>query len=559
MRPRNLHLQGALLWLESLTLAGVAAGTGQFWLLPAGGVLMLLAGFLTRIPWPALAGSIFLGGSWIFQRGAYPPEPLPPAVALLPLALGVLILFLGIVQTFRKSGDDDRVATCLGRFAVGLHVLTAGIFLAASHFGHAVKTPFAWACAMLLAVLVADTLAKQLVRLYTPSGRWHSLAPPGAFFFYRWLGSSWRACLPTAAPADHPFHLRLPEMWMWPAVKRSLPALAATSLALVWLGTAVHEVTPGREGVRQTFGALGRKPLPPGIHLSLPWPFGRIHAVETATLHEVVLGFRSDPGKPILWERPHYIDEELSLVGEGDDFLSISIPILYRVRNPSDYLRSTAEADALLRNLANRLLLRMSLHRPAAEIMTLSRETLRAELHAALQHELDARSSGLLVCEVYFRDIHPPVPVAPAFQEVVSAIEEKEALIHEGEEYRLDRSALAGGDARRIVTNAEAASDGRLQEANGGAERFVRRARARAANPFLYDLREGFRTFDLTLAGARKVIVDEKFQGTLPAHLDFRRALNPKLSDHGAPVPEPLIPNPGVPAERFDPNVEGYH
>ncbi len=347
-------------------------------------------------------------------------------------------------------------------------------------------------------------------------------------------------------------------MWMWPSVRRALPALAITGLLLTWLGTAVHEIGSPQLGVRQTLGSWEKRDLAPGLHLSAPFPFGEICKVESKRIHQIVLGFKADPGQPILWERAHYEEEEISLVGGGDDYLSISVPISYRLARPSDYLRASAASESLLQSLAARIIQRLTASLPASEIMTTAREPLRAEIKTLLQQDLDALRSGILIEAVHLRDIHPPVDVAPFFQEVVSAIEDKETAIHIGEDYRNDNLLRFAGNAKAVVINAESSRDNRLLAAQGDTGRFLIRARARQIDPNLYDLREGFAVFDATLGGAKKAIFDDRIKGAMPMHLDLRKVLNPDLISSAPPVPQSLIPRPGRSREAFDMEIEGF-
>lgn len=552
---RRPSLQAVFLWLEAIALGSLALTKGPLWLLPATGLLALHAALLSRglllaVPW-ALAAT-----AWWFFKGS-PPEAIPVTVPVLALVLGVIHAFCGILTGLGTGETKSPLKLFLGRFVVGLHFLAAGAFLAATYLQQPAQLWFAHGAAALSLVLCGDTLLKLLGRLYTPKRHWHELPAPGAFFFFRWLGPEGRACFPAARTVDE-LSLKLAEMWMWPVVRKSLPALAVVSLLLTWAMTSLHQVPVGHLGVRQQCGTWQTVNLQPGLHASLPWPFGGVQHVDTSSVRETVLGFRADPGQPILWERAHYEDEQMSLVGGGDDLLSISVPVFYRIDDPAAYLRSSNDSGQLLRSLADRILLHLSLNRPAADLMTGARETLRAEFLDQLQRELDAQHSGLHIESVYFRDIHPPVAVAPTFQEVVGAIEEKEAFLHEGEEYRRDVVTRAKGDATQVVVNATSAADNRLARVHGETSRFLDQHAAWKESPFLYELREGFVVFDRTLGGAKKAIFDEKLRGSIPTHLDLRRVLNPDLVNSGPPAPQSLVPRPIKSRDAFDLDIEGY-
>lgn len=552
-----IPLQSIFLLVEAAALAALAFSLGMPWLLPAAGIAALLGSLQTpRLVWPGLTAATAISLTWFLTNS--PSSPFPSvAAAVIALVLGTACAFLGIISSLGKT-TTNPVAPLLGKLAVILHFISAGVFLAAPHLSFPVTSIHGWTITTLLALLSADTFLKLVSRLYTPRRHWDDLARPGAFFFFRWLGREWRACLPSSRQPGDDFHLNLSEMWMWPLLRRSMPALLAAIALLAWLTTSVHEIPAGSQGVRQTTGTWQDKPLPPGFHLSLPWPLGKIHSVDTALIREIVLGFRADPGKPILWERAHYEDEQMSLVGGGDDLLSISVPVLYRIADPAAFLRGAADPDKLVRDTGSRVLLELTLSRPASEIMTSGREDIRIAFHQRLQSDLDHAASGILIEAICPRDIHPPVEVAPSFQEVLSAMEEKEAMIHDGESYRREYSARASGEAATLVTTAESSAANRLAKVDGEMTRFISRRDAWSQSPRLFEIREGFRQFDETLAETKKTIVDERIRSTLNTQLDLRRVLNPDLVDHAPPVPQTLVPRPSRSRDAFDLDIEGF-
>ena len=526
-------------------LLGIASIPGNLWLLPAAGLAIAFASFSVRRFSVALAmaGAVTAIG-WLAWGRMHPAAQTLGAIhPVLATLAGIALVFLGILQEL-DSGDGKRNEKA-GKLAAAFHFIAAGAFFADFRGYFPVPLAFGWVASLACLAIAADTLFHALVRVYFPADDSTSRS---------WFFDSQRS---TAEP-EVPASAGLAEMWMWPLIRPWLAPLGGVVLLLLWLSTTLHEISAGSEGVRISLGRFEEQALAPGLHGSLPWPFGTVVPVESARPREVTLGFRSDPGQPILWDRAHYIGEEMSLVGGGDDFLSISVPIFYHIGKPADFLRSSADPDALLRELAGRALLQHTVHRSAAEIMTGSRESIRVSLREALQAELDSRRSGLHVDDIYLRDIHPPVAVAPAYQEVVSAIEEKEATIHESEQYRLDHLPTAKGEARQVILKAEAAADARQLQARGQTERFMSEARARAQSPTLFETREGYRVFDAALAGAKKIITDESFARGAPLHLDLRRVLNRSLIDHAPPPVEPLIPNPEQRRDAFDLNVEGY-
>lgn len=547
-------------------LAGEAAGLlwlafagGFVWCLPLAALVLVLGGVVAGGRLSVLGGllsTLLCAGWWWLGRSGSDPTMVFGVSALL---LGGLLGFMGILEADGNGpvNRGQKAVQCALKLLVAAHFLCGAVFLGSVSFGGGWHGWLAHGLAGAVVVLAVDLMRRLAARLFTPRRLWDELETPGAFFFYRWMGGPWRACL---APADNrdTTGLRLDAMWMWPQLRAALPGLLASVALVVWLATMVHEVGPAQSGVRRTLGRIDENVLMPGLRFSLPWPLGGVEKVDGAAVRECVLGFQSDPGAPILWERAHYEGEERSLVGAGDDFLSISVPIFYRVSDVVRLLRSAEEPERLLESAARRLLVRSSAHIPAGEIMTTLREEMRADLRRDLQAEMERMQTGIEVLQVCLRDVHPPVEVAPAFQEVVGAMEEKEGFIHDAEALRIGSLERARGSSVAARTAADSGAERRVLEARGQAARFASMAGAWARAPELYQWREGFRVFDDALGRAKKAVFDRDLDARMPAQIDLRRVLNPELVDLGGPKPETLVPRGAVSRDAFDLDIEGY-
>lgn len=532
----------------------------MIWLLPMMALAVLIACLLCARPFMGVVLAVAaLASSVVYRSEASNIAMARPGLAIGALVVGAALSFAGILAATGKK-KWPPLSQCLLRLVVIVHFISAGVLLAAQYLQTLLHGWLAIGIAGLAALLVIDTLARLMGRLYTPRRFWERLPPPGAFFFFAWLGQEWRECFPneSANEREDLLSLRLADMWMWPVVRGGLPWLFAAVCLVAWAASSLHEVPAGSQGVRQRLGAWEKTPLEPGLHVSLPWPLGAVQVVDTGRVREVVLGFRTDPGQPILWERAHYEGEQQSLVGGGDDFLSISVPILFRVSSPLLYLRQIDQPEKLLAQEAQRVLLTLALPRSAAQIMTQAREEMRGEMRQRLQTALDAHESGLTVTDVLLRDIHPPVTVAQSFQEVISALEEKAAGIHEAESYRRDGISTARGSAAAVRISAQSAAANRRTQVDGQVARFLSQLSAWSGGKQLYQWREGFRVFDEALGGTKKAIFDEASSARLPAHIDLRKVLNPDFVDSAPPVPQPLVPRMAKSLDDFDIEIEGY-
>ena len=188
----------------------------------------------------------------------------------------------------------------------------------------------------------------------------------------------------------------------------------------------------------------------------------------------------------------------------------------------SPYLKTTTDAREALISLAYRQLLVVTEARDSFRVMTVERQEISRALKQSLQEEVDRMHLGLEVVFVGLKDIHPPVAVAPAFQDVVSAEEEKLAYLHKADAYHFQTLAQAGQQANRLRTAADATLKQRTALAEGESARFLMLATADSANTNLFRLRLQLEALEQALSRPQKVVLTRAVATNEQFYLDLR-------------------------------------
>jgi len=194
----------------------------------------------------------------------------------------------------------------------------------------------------------------------------------------------------------------------------------------------------------------------------------------------------------------------------------------YRVRDAADGLfligdttrDGSSKWDQIVRALALEGIASVMSQHHAREILSERRGEVEADIMTRLQQSLavytptSPETPVFTVEAVCLGDVHPPLEVVPAFREVASALEDKEARINRAKAYQCEVSMLVQGQAAKRVLDAEAFGQNRAQRAGGDAERFTAVAAAHAEKAEATRLRWYLETIEQTLAGRRKIILD---------------------------------------------------
>ncbi|MEJ0035801.1 MAG: SPFH domain-containing protein [Gammaproteobacteria bacterium] len=547
-------------WSRLLQNPGSAARLGQAVVIPASAVVIYV---VVRLLWPGSAPSVSstsanIGGALTFaltftslvaQRtiAEFPEPQLPEAPALRRLLLLVTVL-LG-------------VAACIE--------LGRGAML------DWVRWP-QYAIAVVTVLIAVELSLRAFARLFLPS--------PAAAKARAVVDSVLVAALtgrPRSPGSLLRTHLGLDFARSWALSFLSaalLPALLITAL-FCWGLTGLKLVDLGHRGIYERFGAPVEV-LGPGLHLILPWPFGRLRPVEFGTIHSVAIGVDSmakDDAQQIgaedvpqaslnrLWETAHsgqayYLIASLGSGQQGFQSVATEISVLYRVglsdeaALQSNY--AVADPESLIRQAGSRMALRYFNSRTLESVLGASRETVAASMRDALTADVNSHRAGLEIVSVLIEEIHPPAGAAAAYHAVQAAQINASASIS-NERGRAKRVAgVAQQEAHQLTASADATATERLRAADADAYRFAaeRRAHAEAGQAYLFE--RSLTGLRAALAQKPLILIDHRLSAAQAPIFDLRSAeqQNDTSSD---PLNELLSPPPapegGIPPSAREP------
>jgi membrane protease subunit HflK len=169
-------------------------------------------------------------------------------------------------------------------------------------------------------------------------------------------------------------------------------------------------------------------------------------------------------------EKP-YEREALMLTG---DLNCVLVPwvVRYRIKDPTQYLFRLRNVPQTLRDLSEATMRLVVGDHSLDEVLS-KREEIASQTLSLLQEALDGAESGLLVNSIELGRTNVPEPVQPSFNEVNSAIQEKEKLIYEAQGAYNKVIPEASGQAQKKIQQAEGYAVDRVKRSQGDAARFL--------------------------------------------------------------------------------------
>jgi len=309
--------------------------------------------------------------------------------------------------------------------------------------------------------------------------------------------------------------------------EKALRRLGLTSLAVVlfvlvacYIASGFFVVQEGERAIVERFGQPSNPdtPLEAGLYYAWPWPVGRINRVDCRSIRAEVVGYQSLPGEEmILWTNVHYITPYTVITGENS-FCEVAMALHYRIRpeNLEDFLYLHAQPEEILFKLSHKILRESFGVREFFSTITTERNQLDDLIARDIQQQADAFKLGIEVLNVCLRDVHPSVNVAPAFEDVVSAMEDLETYIEMGRSYQKSLLARAQGERDVKVLTAQATSLSAVKKAEGEAEAFIQQSAAFKDSQGLTSFRLRMELLSQSLAPLEKYVISIKDKDSIP-------------------------------------------
>lgn len=484
---------------------------------------------------------------------ATPREGLLGAASLGGLAFVTFLLSRYLLGLARQ--DNERLARAPG-VVLGLTSLGA-----AAAAGGAVALHLSWPVVdhvlarslyFVLAVLAVEQVALLLGTLYAPRSRQQGPRMP----YESRLGAlltdpaAWARGL--AESFDYQFGTGVAESISMRFLRRAVLPLVLVQGALLYLMSCLVFLGPEETAILEHLGRPHptRSELGSGFHLKAPWPFETIRRVPAKRIQVVRIGFEAAPEEirpaTLLWTVPHYREEDTFVTAsasssrEGEaisvGLISFNVPVEYRVTNLMQYVYGHLRPDEWVRDLAYRALTRELASRDFVPVVGPARLQVSQQVQRRVQQEADAQGLGVEILFVGVQSVHPPVSVAPAFQSVVGALEQREAAILEARAYTNSALPVARAEADRVRLEAEAARLRRVEIARADADLFQHRLEAYRVAPDVFTRDLYLSSLTRALRGVRKYILDHP-QANEVLTFNFEEKAYPDLFDLG-PLPE---------------------
>lgn len=202
----------------------------------------------------------------------------------------------------------------------------------------------------------------------------------------------------------------------------------------------------------------------PGLHFKIP-------LIQSVTkVNTTIQGFS------IGYDREN--DEDVStpdslMITSDYNFIFVDFYAEYRVTDPVKALYASQNPADILNNIAQNCIRTTIGSYSVDSVLTTGKNEIQSNIKQMILDKLEAYDIGIQLVNITIQDATPPTTeVENAFKEVETAKQGKETALNNANKYRNEQIPEAEAESDRIIQEAEAGKQERINEANGQVARF---------------------------------------------------------------------------------------
>lgn len=258
----------------------------------------------------------------------------------------------------------------------------------------------------------------------------------------------------------------------WPPSRKWVGLVVIGIVLVITLFSTFYTIGPEEVGVIRRFGDYVRS-TDPGLHAKIPFAES-VTKVKVRRVFKEEFGFRTlEAGVKTTYAPDQWQDESLMLTGDLN-VVNVEWIVQYRIVDPYKYLFKVRDTRDTIRDISEVVMRRVVGDRSVDEILTVGRTEAAAKAQRQLQDILNSYNSGVQVVTLKLKDVNPPEPVKPAFNEVNEARQDRERFINEAWQAYNKVIPEAKGKAKKMIAEAEGYGTRRVNRAQGDAEKFLK-------------------------------------------------------------------------------------
>lgn len=278
--------------------------------------------------------------------------------------------------------------------------------------------------------------------------------------------------------------------------KKALITFVVIAAAAIVAGGSTYQIREQEQAVLTTLGKA-QAVTEPGLHFKIPL-VQQVQKVNT-TIQGFAIGYDVNTNETI--------SQEAIMITSDYNFIDVDFFIEYKVSDPVKAVYASADPIKILKNLAQSSIRNVIGSYDVDSVLTTGKNEIQASIKEVLNAQLEKHDIGLSLVNVTIQDSEPPTAeIMEAFKNVETAKQGKETAINNANKYRNEKLPTAEAEADKIIKEAEAYKQERINEATGQVARFNAMYEEYIKNPTITKQRMFYETMEEVLPDLELII-----------------------------------------------------
>ena len=245
-------------------------------------------------------------------------------------------------------------------------------------------------------------------------------------------------------------------------LKKTLIAFVIIIAAAIIGMSSTYQIREQEQVVLTTLGKA-ESVTEPGLHFKIPF-IQQVQKVNT-TIQGFAIGYDQNTNETIT--------SEAVMITSDYNFIDVDFFIEYKVADPVKAIYASSEPERVLKNLAQSSIRNVIGSYDVDSVLTTGKNEIQSSIREVLAAQLEKHDIGLTLVNVTIQDSEPPTAeIMEAFKNVETAKQGKETAINNANKYKNEKLPTAEAEADKIIKEAEAYKQERINEATGQVARF---------------------------------------------------------------------------------------
>ena len=224
------------------------------------------------------------------------------------------------------------------------------------------------------------------------------------------------------------------------------------------------------------------------------------------------------------------------MLTQDENIVDITVNVQYVIDSPKDFVINTRDPELSLRQATDSSLRHVVGSTVMDQVITEGRAEVALATQERIQQYVSDYLTGIGVRQVSIQRADPPEQVKAAFEDVISAREDKVRFINQATAYSNAIIPQARGEARRILEEGEGYKRDKIARAEGQAQRFDLVYDEYSKSPAITKNRLYLEAMEEVLANSNKILIDVSEGSNNLLYLPLDRLINTPESRSSAPA-----------------------